>query len=131
MFVDASAAVAIVAGEPERPALLDKLEKARRVFISPVAIYEATLALARITRNNLVDARAAMNGFIAMSGAIVVPIDKTVGEAALDAFARFGKGRHRAALNMGDCFAYACAKAHRVPLLCKGDDFVHTDIRIA
>ena len=41
------------------------------------------------------------------------------------------KGRHRAALNMGDCFAYACAKMNRVPLLCKGDDFVHTDIRIA
>lgn len=131
MFVDASAVVAIVADEPERSALLDKLASARRVVISPIAIYEATLALARITRNNLVEARAAMNNFIATSGAIVVPVDGGVGEAALDAFAQFGKGRHRAALNMGDCFAYACAKIHRVPLLCKGDDFVHTNIRIA
>jgi ribonuclease VapC len=131
MFADASAVVAIVANEPERSDFLDKLEGARRVVISPVALYEATLALARITQNNLTDARAVMDKFIVVSGAIVVPIDRAVGEAALDAFARFGKGRHRASLNMGDCFAYACAKMHRVSLLCKGDDFVHTDIRIA
>jgi len=49
-------------------------------------------------------------------------------ELALDAYARYGKGRHRAALNMGDCFAYACAKANRAKLLYKGDDFVHTDL---
>lgn len=131
MVVDASAVIAIVADEPERSALLDKLESAHRVVISPVAVYEATLALARITRDNLAGARAAINDFIIMTGAILVPIDGTVGEAAIDAFERFGKGRHRAGLNMGDCFAYACAKIHRVPLLCKGDDFVHTDIRIA
>ncbi|HUR43825.1 MAG TPA: type II toxin-antitoxin system VapC family toxin [Aestuariivirga sp.] len=131
MFADASAVVAIVTDEPERPVFMVKLEKARRVVISPVTIYEATLALARITQNNLIEARAAIDKFIVVSGAIVVPIDRAVGEAALDAFAVFGKGRHRASLNMGDCFAYACAKMNRVPLLCKGDDFVHTDIRIA
>jgi ribonuclease VapC len=61
----------------------------------------------------------------------VVSMDRHIADLALDAHRRFGKGRHKAALNMGDCFSYACAKAHRVPLLCKGDDFIHTDIRIA
>jgi ribonuclease VapC len=50
---------------------------------------------------------------------------------ALDAFRRYGKGRHPAALNFGDCFAYACAKHHKVPLLHKGNDFSQTDILTA
>ena len=49
-------------------------------------------------------------------------------EIATDAYAQYGKGRHPAALNMGDCFAYACAKANRASLLFKGDDFAKTDI---
>ena len=89
--------------------------------------YGATLA----DQDNLTEARAAVDNFVVTSGAIVVPIDRAVGDAALDAFVLFGKGRHRASLNMGDCFAYACAKMNRLSLLCKGDDFVHTDIRIA
>jgi len=52
-------------------------------------------------------------------------------DLALQAFSRFGKGRHPARLNMGDCFAYACAKFHGVPLLFKGDDFALTDIDAA
>ncbi len=48
--------------------------------------------------------------------------------AAVDAYADFGKGRHLAALNMGDCFAYACAKANGAKLLYKGNDFTHTDL---
>ena len=65
------------------------------------------------------------------SKATVVPIDGVVGHIALEAFERYGKGRHKAALNMGDCFAYGCAKAHKVPLLFKGGDFAYTDIAIA
>ena len=65
------------------------------------------------------------------SKATVVPIDGVVGHIALEAFERYGKGRHKAALNMGDCFAYGCAKAHKVPLLFKGRDFAYTDIAIA
>lgn len=60
-----------------------------------------------------------------------IPLSIDVTSAAIDAFARFGKGRHPAALNMGDCFAYACARVHRVPLLYKGDDFSLTDIERA
>jgi ribonuclease VapC len=61
-----------------------------------------------------------------------VAIEARFAKAALEAFEQFGKGQgHRAKLNMGDCFSYACAKLLKVPLLCKGDDFTHTDIRIA
>jgi ribonuclease VapC len=52
-------------------------------------------------------------------------------EIAIEAFRRFGRGRHRAGLNIGDCFSYALAKATDLPLLFKGDDFIHTDIRPA
>ena len=61
----------------------------------------------------------------------VIGIGPAEGDLALDAFERYGKGRHPARLNMGDCFAYACARTHGVPLLFKGDDFSHTDILIA
>jgi ribonuclease VapC len=61
----------------------------------------------------------------------IAAVDAELARLAADAFARFGKGRHRAGLNYGDCFAYALAKARRAPLLFKGDDFVHTDIEPA
>ena len=61
----------------------------------------------------------------------MIDLDEKIARQAMQAHARFGKGRHKASLNMGDCFAYACAKVHRVPLLCKGDDFTHTDIELA
>jgi len=60
-----------------------------------------------------------------------VPIGEREYEMAAQAYAEFGRGRHPAALNMGDCFAYACAKANRAALLFKGDDFTKTDIRPA
>jgi ribonuclease VapC len=59
---------------------------------------------------------------------VIVPVDETQMRIAHQAWKRFGKGRHRAKLNMGDCFAYALAKATREPLLYKGGDFVHTDL---
>ena len=61
----------------------------------------------------------------------VVAVSLHHAEIAIDAFRRFGRGRHRAALNIGDCFAYALAIATDQPLLFKGNDFVHTDVRAA
>ncbi len=61
----------------------------------------------------------------------VVAFDQRIFENAREAFDRFGRGRHPAKLNFGDCMAYAVAKAHDVPLLYKGDDFARTDIRAA
>jgi ribonuclease VapC len=69
--------------------------------------------------------------FLLASGIRIVPIGATESHEALTAHARFGKGRHPARLNLGDCFAYACAQVHGVPLRFVGDDFLRTDIRPA
>lgn len=66
--------------------------------------------------------------FFAEFGVKVVAIEPAMTAIALDAFRRYGKGRHPAALNFGGCFAYACAKHHNVPLLYKGNNFSQTDI---
>lgn len=58
----------------------------------------------------------------------LIPLDLAQGQLARSAFSRFGKGRHRAALNYGDCFSYAAAITLGEPLLCKGDAFIHTDV---
>ena len=58
----------------------------------------------------------------------VVPVTHDVARAAIEAFDRFGKGRHPASLNFGDCLSYGCAKVHGVPLLFKGEDFAQTDV---
>lgn len=131
MFVDASALVAIIADEQDGPSLALRLDTAELRYTSPVALYEASLALRRI-RDGSVDAAAALLiNFASASRIVTVPITAEIGRLAIDAFARFGRGNHSARLNMGDCFAYACARNLGVPLLCKGDDFARTDIAIA
>jgi ribonuclease VapC len=68
---------------------------------------------------------------LASAGSRIVEIGVAEGQLAVEAHARYGKGVHPARLNMGDCFAYACAKVHGVPLLYKGEDFAMTDIEAA
>lgn len=131
MFLDASAIVAILAREPDWEALALKIAPPKQTIVSPLAIYEAVLGLVRSQSCEIETAETLVEQFLKQAGATLVSIDETIGRGAVAAFSRFGKGRHRAGLNMGDCFSYACAKTHRVPLLFKGDDFVHTDIRIA
>lgn len=131
MFVDASAVVALHVFENDWKELALKVEAAKTIEVSSVVVYESTTALARISRASIAEAQDAMQRFIETTKATFIPIDATIASSALDAFARYGKGRHRAALNMGDCFSYACAKVHRVPLLCKGSDFKLTDIKLA
>jgi ribonuclease VapC len=64
-------------------------------------------------------------------GIVVISFEEERARVAAEAFVRFGKGRHRAALNFGDCMSYAVAKLARQPLLCTGEDFVKTDIKLA
>ena len=131
MFVDASAIVAILTFEAEKERFEIALRDADDILTSALSLYEATLGVSRKLDLDIKGAEAVMSEFIKASEIDIVAIDAAIGDLALDAFARFGKGRHRAALNMGDCFSYACAKARRAGLLCKGDDFIHTDIRLA
>jgi ribonuclease VapC len=128
MFVDASAIVAITAREDDGPALSARLDRAERVHTSAIALYEATLGLARRRSMSVDDAERAINRFIQQTETEIIPITAEIGRDAIRAFERFGRGRHPARLNMGGCFAYACARALDVPPLFKGDDFPQTDI---
>jgi ribonuclease VapC len=130
MFVDASAWTAILLNEPERGPLLSKLASTDLVLTSAVATWETVRALTRATHPPKA-ALGVVRSLQAKFNTRVVPIDEREQDLAVEAHARFGKGVHPARLNMGDCFAYACARAHAVPLLFKGDDFSLTDIEPA
>ncbi|SFM14397.1 type II toxin-antitoxin system VapC family toxin [Methylobacterium pseudosasicola] len=128
MFVDASALTAILTDEADARALVARLQQARRRMTSPLAVWETVVAVARRLDLSVAEARDAVRAYLDLAGIEVLAVAPEAAEIALDAYDRFGKGRHPAGLNFGDCFAYACARAHRVPLLYKGDDFPLTDI---
>jgi ribonuclease VapC len=129
MFVDASAIVAILTGEPEADSLTDALDRAAAPITSPIAIFEAALGIVRKRHATVAEASADVGEFMAAARIVQVPITPNDTDIALVAFARYGKGRgHPAQLTLGDCFAYAVAKSHQTSLLFKGDDFGKTDI---
>jgi ribonuclease VapC len=131
MFVDASAIVAILVEESDAASLTKRLEQAVAPCTSPIAIYEAVAGVARVRTVEIRTAETILDRFLEQARVRVVPITAEIGCGALTAFERYGRGRHPAALNMGDCFAYACARVLDMPLLFKGDDFPLTDITIA
>ena len=131
MFVDASAWVAIILREPERDPFRMALADAEIILTSPLAIWETVRAVTRETEDTVEAVRTRLMALLAAAGAHIVEIGAEEARLALDAHARFGKDVHPARLNMGDCFSYACAKVHGVPLLYKGEDFSLTDIEAA
>ncbi len=129
MFVDASALIAILLREPEADDLSERLQATARRYTSPVALFETVAAIMRKLAASHLVADNHVQAFLATAEITVVPITDEIGRAALDAFDRYGKGRgHPAQLNMGDCFAYGCARVLGMPLLYKGDDFSRTDL---
>jgi ribonuclease VapC len=129
MFVDASALVAILRREPGFEVLASRLDRTVDSITSPISVLEAVMSLGKQKRLPVAEAREAVTSLLARSSIEVVVIDKATSDLAIDAHARFGKGSgHPARLNFGDCFAYAMAKQHGVPLLYKGDDFSQTDL---
>lgn len=131
MFVDASALTAILSEESDAYELLARLQKAQERTTSPLAIWETVLAVARNLGLEIRDAHQAVEQFLRLAEIEVVAVPPEARALAIEAYDRFGKSRHPAALNFGDCFAYACARHARVPLLYKGDDFPRTDIETA
>ncbi len=127
-FVDASALVALLAGESQADLIRHKLRSARQLFVSPIMTWETTIALTRSHAVPLDEAEIIVLRFVEKSRARVIAIDASIGRIAIEASRRYGKGRHPASLNMGDCFSYACAKAHRLGLLYVGSDFEKTDL---
>src|SRR5687768_13636167 len=131
MFVDASALVAIIDQETGWKDLLARLEQTDTRLTSPLAIWEAVNAMERLRAWGFDEAERVVNSFLDAMEVATVDVTAQIGQEALRAARLYGKGRHPARLNFGDCFAYACAKTLDVPLLCKGSDFPQTDIRLA
>ncbi len=132
IVVDASAIVAILTGEPEDESLMTALEGKSQITTSPVAVYEATLGVARVLKLSVEEAETSVMEFLRLARVVVQPIQPETVHVALQAFARYGKGKgHPARLNLGDCFIYAQAKLGGGSLLYKGEDFSKTDIERA
>jgi ribonuclease VapC len=128
IFVDASAMISMMAGESDADELADRLGAERLRLCSAVSVWETAAGLSRTYMFSIPSARAEVQSFVELNDLKFVSIGEREFDLATQAYADFGKGRHPAALNMGDCFAYACAKANRATLLFKGDDFTKTDI---
>ena len=123
--VDSSAIIAIMLEEKEKSDFLRVLGHSRRNFCSTVTFLECVMVLS--TRAPRISLPRFTNG-LADFAIEQVSVDADHALLAGQAFLRFGKGRHPAKLNMGDCFSYALAKSLNAPLLYKGDDFGQTDI---
>jgi ribonuclease VapC len=129
MIVDSSAVVAILRGEPERIACAEAIEAATVRRISAVSYVEASVVFER-AQNPF--ASWDFDDFFKESGILIEPVTEEQVWIARRAYHDFGKGSgHPAQLNLGDVFAYALAKVTGEPLLYKGDDFAHTDIKSA
>lgn len=126
MVVDSSAIVAVLMDEPERGEFRDLISRDPACLVSEVTVVETSIVLeARTGDPDLLDA------FLRRGEVERVPVDYEQTEAARRAWRRFGKGRHSAGLNLGDCFSYALSVTTGQPLLFKGDDFARTDVEAA
>jgi ribonuclease VapC len=131
VFADASALIAIVAREPDALPLADCLEAHQRRLCSAMSVCETIAGLCRSYTISVPMAGTRVRLFLDTLSFEFVGIGERELDLAAEAYARFGRGRHTAALNMGDCFTYACARANQALLLFKGDDFGRTDIEDA
>jgi ribonuclease VapC len=125
MVIDTSAILAILLGEPERRRFNERIEADPIRLMSAASYLETAI---------IVDDRFGYEGardlklFLTEAEIAIEPVSLEQAEIAREAYRRFGKGNHPAALNFGDCFAYALAKVTAQPLLFKGNDFAQTDI---
>ncbi|MGX1787766.1 type II toxin-antitoxin system VapC family toxin [Bosea sp. NPDC055332] len=128
IVVDSSAIIAILRSEPEQDRLLAGLNTSSANFCSMVTFVESFM----VSTNRNADAPVVLHlRLLDDLGIETVPLDQKQAVLAAEAFLRFGKGRHPAKLNLGDCFSYALAKSLNAPLLYKGEDFGLTDIAAA
>lgn len=125
MVIDTSAILAILLDEPERRAFNETIEDAETRLLSVANFVEVSIVIeARFGAEGSRD----LDLFLERAGITHAPVDLQQAKAARGAFRRYGKGRHVAALNFGDCFAYALATVLGEPLLFKGSDFTLTDV---
>lgn len=124
--IDSSALVAILRMEPDGPALLWALSNAGGRILSAMSLLETSLVMAG--GKDVPDPWESLDLLVSEAKIATIPFDSEQASFARTAFLKYGKGRHAAALNFGDCAAYALAKSKGVPLLYKGTDFAKTDI---
>ena len=128
MILDTSAMVAILYREPEAADFARLIHDAELCRISVANYVELSMVIeTQLGSEGLRQAEV----FLRRAGVLIEPVTVDQGELARQAFLDFGKGRHQAGLNFGDCFSYALAKATGEPLLFKGTDFSRTDIKAA
>jgi ribonuclease VapC len=125
MVVDSSAILAILQREPDAAIYVDAIAAASERYISAVAVLETNIV---VIRRRGPEGASDVEDFIADSAMKIVPFDAAQAALASTAFATFGRSRHPASLNFGDCAAYALAKSLNQPLLFKGNDFALTDV---
>lgn len=129
MILDTSALIALIDGEPEADVFLDLVAHASQVSISAATYLEASIVID--SRNNPVLSRS-LDTLLDDLAVSIEPVTADQAVVARQAYRDFGKGReHPAQLNFGDCFSYALAATAGQPLLFKGEDFSHTDVRTA
>ena len=128
MILDTSALLAIALDEPEREAFIAKIDDADSVGVGAPTLVEAGIVLAAHTG---AEAGDLLGELMYVSVGVVIEFGAAHWQEALSAWSRFGKSRHAANLNFGDCLAYATARVAEQPLLCKGDDFAKTDLPLA
>jgi ribonuclease VapC len=128
LILDSSAIVAILLREPDHEALLRDLAEDDTAAVGAPTLTECGIVLSsRLGAQG----KTLLARFIEEASLSVIPFTAEHHLAALDAYLRYGKGRHAAALNFGDCMTYATAKLARRPLLCVGEDFAKTDLALA
>jgi ribonuclease VapC len=125
LVVDTSAAVAVLTGEPVGGEVMAALDGAERLIMSAAGAVELGIVLE--ARYGPVGA-AVLERFLRAGDIEVVPFDREQADLAIDGWRRFGKGRHPAALNLGDCLVYGLAMSRGAGVVCTGDDFGRTDL---
>jgi ribonuclease VapC len=124
MVIDTSALLAILQDEPERRGFNEAIEMAETRRVSAATFVECSIVIeSRFGAEGLRD----LDRLLERAAIEIVPVDVQQARVAREGFARYGKGRHAAGLNFGDCFSYALASILGEPLLCKGEDFARTD----
>ncbi|MGH7824918.1 MAG: type II toxin-antitoxin system VapC family toxin [Candidatus Binatia bacterium] len=128
MILDTSAIVAIALKEPGFEEILEKLVRTSQAGVGVPTITESAIVLSARLKQ---DARSLLSRFLLEGSISTIPFSDAHFGLAVQGWLRFGKGRHPAALNLGDCMSYATARLAGEPLLCTGDDFPQTDLVLA
>jgi ribonuclease VapC len=128
MIIDTSAIIAILFDEDDAMSYAKAITEADSCRISAATFVETAIVVEAQTKNS---GGRQLDAFIRRAGIVIEPVTEEQAHIARQAFIDFGKGRHAAGLNYGDCFSYALSKASREPLLFKGKDFAKTDLSAA